>query len=31
MKVESFVFAIDDVLYDTSQQLSASRMSAVRR
>ena len=30
MKVESLVFAIDDVLYDTSQQLSASRMSAVR-
>jgi putative hydrolase of the HAD superfamily len=30
LKVESFVFAIDDVLYDTSQQLSASRMSAVR-
>ena len=30
MKVESLVFAIDDVLYDMSQQLSASRMSAVR-
>jgi putative hydrolase of the HAD superfamily len=30
LKVESLVFAIDDVLYDTSQQLSASRMSAVR-
>ena len=30
MKVEALVFAIDDVLYDTSQQLSASRMSAVR-
>lgn len=30
MKVESLVFAVDDVLYDTSQQLSASRMSAVR-
>ena len=30
MKVESLVFAIDDALYDTSQQLSASRMSAVR-
>jgi putative hydrolase of the HAD superfamily len=30
LKVESFVFSIDDVLYDTSQQLSASRMSAVR-
>ena len=30
MKVESLVFGIDDVLYDTSHQLSASRMSAVR-
>jgi putative hydrolase of the HAD superfamily len=30
LKVESLVFAIDDVLYDTSQQLSSSRMSAVR-
>jgi len=30
LKVESVVFAIDDVLYDTSQQLSASRMSAVK-
>jgi putative hydrolase of the HAD superfamily len=30
LKVEALVFAIDDVLYDTSQQLSASRMSAVR-
>jgi putative hydrolase of the HAD superfamily len=30
LKVESLVFSIDDVLYDTSQQLSASRMSAVR-
>ncbi len=30
MKFESLVFAVDDVLYDTSQQLSASRMSAVR-
>ena len=30
MKVESLVFAIDDVLYDTFQQLSASRMGAVR-
>lgn len=30
MKVEALVFAVDDVLYDTSQQLSASRMSAVR-
>ena len=30
MKVKSFVFAVDDVLYDMSQQLSASRMSAVR-
>jgi putative hydrolase of the HAD superfamily len=30
LKVESVVFAIDDVLYDTSQQLGASRMSAVR-
>ena len=30
MKVESVVFTIDDVLYDTSQQLSASRMSAVK-
>ena len=29
MKVESVVFAIDDVLYDMSQQLSASRMGAV--
>jgi putative hydrolase of the HAD superfamily len=30
LKVESVVFTIDDVLYDTSQQLSASRMSAVK-
>jgi putative hydrolase of the HAD superfamily len=30
LKVESVVFAIEDVLYDTSQQLSASRMSAVK-
>jgi putative hydrolase of the HAD superfamily len=30
LKVESVVFAIDDVLYDMSQQLSASRMSAVK-
>jgi putative hydrolase of the HAD superfamily len=30
LKVEALVFAIDDVLYDTSQQLSASRMSAVK-
>lgn len=30
MKVEALVFAVDDVLYDTSQQLIASRMSAVR-
>jgi len=30
LKVKSFVFAVDDVLYDMSQQLSASRMSAVR-
>ena len=30
MKVESLIFAVDDVLYDTSFQLSASRMSAVR-
>jgi putative hydrolase of the HAD superfamily len=30
LKVESVVFAVDDVLYDTSQQLSASRMSAVK-
>jgi len=30
LKVESLVFAIDDVLYDTSQQLGASRMSAIR-
>jgi len=29
LKVESLLFSIDDVLYDTSQQLSASRMSAV--
>jgi putative hydrolase of the HAD superfamily len=30
LKIEAFVFAVDDVLYDMSQQLSASRMSAVR-
>lgn len=30
MKVEALVFSVDDVLYDTSQQLSASRMSAVK-
>jgi putative hydrolase of the HAD superfamily len=30
LKVESVVFTIDDVLYDMSQQLSASRMSAVK-
>ena len=30
MKIEALVFSVDDVLYDTSQQLSASRMSAVR-
>jgi putative hydrolase of the HAD superfamily len=30
VKIQSLVFAVDDVLYDTSQQLSASRMSALR-
>ncbi len=30
MKVESLIFAVDDVLYDATQQLSAARMSAVR-
>jgi len=30
LKIESLVFSVDDVLYDTSQQLSASRMSAVK-
>lgn len=30
MKIDSLIFGIDDVLYDASQQLSASRMSAVK-
>jgi putative hydrolase of the HAD superfamily len=30
LKIESLIFGIDDVLYDASQQLSASRMSAVK-